>query len=316
MSKWVLRLVAILIGVGLVYLVGSRVYELKEEQSSPNAGAKKKGGARVVSVDLAAANRGQVREVLLLTGALKPKEAVDVVAKATGRVEKLFYNVGDRVKKGDLVAELEDDEIQQRVRRAEASLAVSAANVAQRNAELSNVKANLERSKQLFDEGLLVATGIRPAEDEPGHDRSPGAACGDAQRATSRRPSFGSSTFSSSRPRSTHRSQATSRTRYVDEGALLGPSTRHSAHRQLWPPWSARATFPSETSASCASAIRLRCGWTRSPRKSSADESRASHPCWTRQPVALCIEIDIPNPEPYAQGRDVRSHQPGSRHHA
>ena len=52
------------------------------------------------------------------------------------------------------MAELEDDEIQQRVRRAEASLAVSAANVSQRNAELSNVNANLERSKQLFEEGL------------------------------------------------------------------------------------------------------------------------------------------------------------------
>ncbi len=155
MSKWVLRLVAIVIGAGLVYLVGSRVYELKEEQASPKAGAKKKGGARIVSVDLAAANRGQVREVLLLTGALKPKESVDVVAKATGRVEKLYFQVGDRVPKGAVVAELEDDEIQQRVRRAEASLAVSAANVSQRAAELANVKANLDRSKQLFGEGLL-----------------------------------------------------------------------------------------------------------------------------------------------------------------
>ena len=154
MSKWVLRLVAIVIGAGLVYLVGSRVYELKEEQSGPKAGAKKKGGARVVSVDLASADIGQVREVLLLTGALKPKESVDVVAKATGRLEKIYFQVGDRVTKGALVAELEDDEIQQRVRRAEASLAVSAANVTQRQAELSNVKANLERAKQLFEEGL------------------------------------------------------------------------------------------------------------------------------------------------------------------
>ncbi|MEZ5394286.1 MAG: efflux RND transporter periplasmic adaptor subunit [Bryobacterales bacterium] len=106
-------------------------------------------------MDLASANRGQVREVLLLTGALKPKESVDVVAKATGRLQKIYFQVGDRVPKGAVIAELEDDEIQQRVRRAEASLAVSAATVAQRAAELSNVKANLERSKQLFEEGLL-----------------------------------------------------------------------------------------------------------------------------------------------------------------
>ncbi len=155
-SKWILRLIAIVIGVGLVYLVGSRVYELKEEQAGPAAGAKKKGGGgRVVSVDLASADIGQVREVLLLTGALKAKESVDVVAKVTGRLEKMYFQVGDRVTKGALVAELEDDEIQQRVRRAEASIAVSAANVTQRQAELSNLNANLERGKQLFDEGLL-----------------------------------------------------------------------------------------------------------------------------------------------------------------
>jgi HlyD family secretion protein len=148
-------LVAILIGAGLVYMVGSRVYELKEEQSAPKAGGKKKGGGRVVSVDLASADIGQVREVLLLTGALKPKESVDVVAKATGRLEKVYFRVGDRVTKGALVAELEDDEIQQRVRRAEASLSVSEAGVAQRQAELSNIRANLDRAKQLFEEGLL-----------------------------------------------------------------------------------------------------------------------------------------------------------------
>lgn len=136
-------------------MVGSRVYELKEEQASPKAGGKKKGGARVVSVDLASANIGEVREVLLLTGALKPKESVDVVAKATGRLEKIYFQVGDRVAKGALVAELEDDEIQQRVRRAEAAIAVSSANVSQRKAERSNIQANLSRANQLFEEGLL-----------------------------------------------------------------------------------------------------------------------------------------------------------------
>jgi HlyD family secretion protein len=92
---------------------------------------------------------------LLLTGALKPKDSVDVVAKVTGRLEQIHFEVGDRVPKGALVAELEDDEIQQRVRAAEASIAVSAANVSQRQAELSNVNANLDRAKQLFGEGLL-----------------------------------------------------------------------------------------------------------------------------------------------------------------
>ncbi|MCB1020057.1 MAG: efflux RND transporter periplasmic adaptor subunit [Acidobacteria bacterium] len=222
MSKWVLRLVALVIGAGLVYLVGSRVMELQQEQASPKT-AKKKGGARVVSVDLAAANRGQVREVLLLTGALKPKESVDVVAKATGRLEKTYFQVGDRVPKGAVVAELEDDEIQQRVRRAEASLAVSGANVAQRAAELSSVKANLARAQQLFDEGLLSPqefeqqkTGLAMIEAQ--------VQLADAQRqqaeAELRELNIQLEQTKIYAPMAGDVAQ-----RFVDEGALLGPST-------------------------------------------------------------------------------------------
>ncbi|MBI1356134.1 MAG: efflux RND transporter periplasmic adaptor subunit [Acidobacteria bacterium] len=154
MSKWISRLLAILIGGGLIYMVGSKVYELKQGDATPKT-AKKKGGARTVSVDLASAEIGQVRETLVLTGALKPKEMVDVTPKAAGRLTKTYFRIGDQVKQGDLVAELEDSELQQRVRRAEAAIAVNAASVSQRDAELSNVRANLQRSQQLFEEGLL-----------------------------------------------------------------------------------------------------------------------------------------------------------------
>ena len=154
MSTWAKRLLAIVIGGGLVFFVGSRIYEIQQEQSA--APKKKKGGARTVSVDLAQARIGQVREDLLLTGALKPKESVAVMANAPGRLEKIYFEVGDQVRRGELIAELEDDELEQRVRRAEASISVSAANVAQRKAEMDNVKANLGRAQQLFDEGLMA----------------------------------------------------------------------------------------------------------------------------------------------------------------
>lgn len=153
MPTWTKRLLAIVIGGGLVFWVGTRVYEIQQEQAAP--AKKKKGGGRTISVDLAEAHVGEVEEVLLLTGALKAKETVAVMANAPGRLEKLPFQVGDFVKRGALVVELEDDELQQRVRRAEASIQVSAANVAQREAELANVRANLDRAKQLFEEELL-----------------------------------------------------------------------------------------------------------------------------------------------------------------
>ena len=153
MPSWTKKLIAVAIGGGLIFLIGSRLQEAQQEQAAPK---KKKGGqSRVVNVDLAAVTPGQVAEELSLTGALKPKETVNVTPQTTGRLEKTYFQVGDRVGQGSLVAELEDGELQQRVRRAEAVIAVSAASVQQRGAELANTKANLQRAEMLFKEQLL-----------------------------------------------------------------------------------------------------------------------------------------------------------------
>lgn len=155
MNKWAKRSVAILIGAGLVFFAGWRVYEIKQEQAG--SGPKKKNGAggRVVSVDLTESKTGRVREELLLTGALKPKETVDVTPQATGRLEETYFRVGDRIQTGALIAELDDDELQQQVNRAEASIGVAAASLSQRQAEYRNAQASLSRSEDLFKDGLI-----------------------------------------------------------------------------------------------------------------------------------------------------------------
>ena len=152
MPSWTKKLIAVIIGGGLVFLFGTRVYDAQQQQSAVK---KKKGGSRTIGVDIATVLEGPVAEKLLLTGALKPKESVDVTPQSTGRLRHNYFQVGDRVREGALVAELQDDELQQRVRRAEAAIAVSAATVQQRASELDNSKANLRRAEQLFNEQLL-----------------------------------------------------------------------------------------------------------------------------------------------------------------
>ncbi len=155
MNKWTKRILAIVIGGGLVVLAGSRIYDLQQEKSQEKTAKKKKGGARVVSVDFSESETGYIREELILTGALKPKEQVDITPKATGRVEKIHVQVGDAIRTGQLVAELEDDELLQQVNRAEASIGVTRASLAQRRAERDNAQAELDRADSLFQEGLL-----------------------------------------------------------------------------------------------------------------------------------------------------------------
>jgi RND family efflux transporter MFP subunit len=154
-NKWAKRSLAILIGAGLVFVAGWRIYEIKQEQADPTSKKKAGAGARVVSVDLAESKVGQVREELLLTGALRPKETVDVTPQATGRVQQTYFQVGDTIQVGTLIAELDDDELQQQVNRADASIGVTNASLNQREAEYENALATLQRSEDLFKDGLI-----------------------------------------------------------------------------------------------------------------------------------------------------------------
>jgi HlyD family secretion protein len=153
-GTWTKRILAIIVGAAAAFFVGSRIYDVREE-SQTNVGVKKAVGGRILTVDLAQARKDLVREELLLTGSLKPKEQVDITPKVTGRVEKIHFHVGDLVKAGTLVAEIEDDELQQQVNRATASLGVARASLSQREAERDNARAELERARTLFDDRLL-----------------------------------------------------------------------------------------------------------------------------------------------------------------
>ena len=147
--------------IAVAVAVGLGAYYYKQSASTETAGARPgspgRGGpqVRTITVDAVTAEKGSINERLLLTGSLKPKELVNVTPKSTGRVEAIHQNIGDSVKVGDLIAELERDEIDQQVNRAEAAIQVSRASLAQRKAELANTEAQLGRASQLSEGGLI-----------------------------------------------------------------------------------------------------------------------------------------------------------------
>ncbi len=148
-----------LIGVALLAAVAvfaaMRVHTAYQKQQAAAAGGRRGSAERIVSVGIAQARQGLVREEILLTGSLRPKEQVEVIAKATGRVVKLAFELGDPVRKGELIAELESDELEQQVNRASAAMAVARAFSQQRRAQLENSKADLDRANLLLKEGLI-----------------------------------------------------------------------------------------------------------------------------------------------------------------
>lgn len=156
-SKFALTVVLLALVAGFTGWRIWQAYEKKEaaEKSAPGARGGRAAAGRVIGVSVTRARTGSVRQEIEITGSLKPKEQVDVTSKVTGRVVKINVQVGDFIKQGQILAELEDSELAQQVRRAEASRQVVKATQQQRKEELGNARADANRAKQLLDAGLL-----------------------------------------------------------------------------------------------------------------------------------------------------------------
>src|SRR5271167_5113363 len=70
---------------------------------------------------LAAAEKGDIARSVVATGKIEPLFKVEVKSKASGIVEKIYFDYGDRVKTGQVLADLDKEQLQ-------ASVAESRAN--------------------------------------------------------------------------------------------------------------------------------------------------------------------------------------------
>lgn len=102
-----------------------------------------------VAVYVAPVESGLVRDIRTFSGTLTPRAQFDVAPKISGRVERLFVDVGDPVQRGQLVAQLDDEEFVQQVEQARAELAVARANLEEAGSELDIAEKELVRIESL-----------------------------------------------------------------------------------------------------------------------------------------------------------------------
>lgn len=114
------------------------------------------GGPRLpMTVELAPVGRSDMTEQLTVVGNLIGAATVEAVPKVSGRLEDVAVRLGDRVSRGQTLARIEDREIQEQVKQAQAAYDVSAATIRQREADLRLAQTNLERSQNLYDRQLI-----------------------------------------------------------------------------------------------------------------------------------------------------------------
>jgi RND family efflux transporter MFP subunit len=160
------KVVIIVIVAGSLVAAGFALYNRNGEGTAtqgmqPSTSADGRGGRGFsgprppMPVEFTTVRRAPVSEYILVVGNLIGAATVEVVPRVSGRLQTVQVKLGDPVRQNQLLARVEDREIQEQVRQAQASFEVSRATIRQREADLTLARTNLERNKNLLDRKLL-----------------------------------------------------------------------------------------------------------------------------------------------------------------
>jgi HlyD family secretion protein len=122
--RWILLIV-------LVTVAGAAFFSLRALSRTP---------AKIDAEKLAVAARMDLARSVVATGKIQPVTKVEVKSKASGIILKLPVNVGDVVKAGQVICELDKNDLMPRLRQAQAALSMA-------EAQLKSAQADVERNK-------------------------------------------------------------------------------------------------------------------------------------------------------------------------
>src|SRR6267143_877737 len=109
----------------------------------------------VVTVQTGKAQRQDLAAIVSASGEIKPKTYVNIGANAFGKITRLYVKEGDRVKKGQLLAQLENVQSSADVNATQASVEASETDSVAAAAALNTSAADLNRAQSDFERAQL-----------------------------------------------------------------------------------------------------------------------------------------------------------------
>lgn len=138
---------------------------------------------KAIPVEVAAVRLGTIAKEIKFTGNVEANTVVQVYPKITAKIEEMLVDSGDSIKRGDVIALLEFEELQAQLAQAEAALAVVQAQwtqmevgarpeelsqaedlVAKARANLKDAESNYGRMKALYQQGTIARRQFEAAE--------------------------------------------------------------------------------------------------------------------------------------------------------
>jgi HlyD family secretion protein len=121
--------------------------------------------------ETAAVERGDVARVISASGAVQPRNKVDVGSEVSGKIVEIMVDFNSPVKKGEVLARIDPETFITQVNSARAALLQSQASVANAKSAVSRAEVNLdiaektyERQKKLFAEGAISQAAWEQAD--------------------------------------------------------------------------------------------------------------------------------------------------------
>lgn len=138
----------------LIIIVGV-VFSLTVLKRSANGG---------VQYRTAKVTRGDIEAIVVTTGTINPVTLVDVGSQVSGKIAKIYVDFNSRVKKGDILAEIDQSSFLTRIKQAEANYQSAKASLERARVTMETSKKKYERALKLFEQKLISPEEKETAE--------------------------------------------------------------------------------------------------------------------------------------------------------
>ena len=120
------------------------------------------GGTKIDASKLQKVEKGDLAKSVVATGKVTPITKVEVKSKASGIVKKLLVDAGDKVRKGQLLAQLDKEEIEAQVEQSRAGAQAAEASLTSAEADYQRAKVDAEGPevpllKRAYDRAIGMA---------------------------------------------------------------------------------------------------------------------------------------------------------------
>ncbi len=135
-----------------------------------------RGGTKIDPSKLQKVEKGDLAKSVVATGKVTPITKVEVKSKASGIVKKLLVDAGDKVRKGQLLAQLDKEEIEAQVEQSRAGAQAAEASLTSAEADYERAKVDAEgpdvpllkrayeRAIGMAKEGVVSTSALEDAE--------------------------------------------------------------------------------------------------------------------------------------------------------